>query len=177
MVTLAALIPSTQIHCCLQQRSAAQEPQWIPAIHRFHYSQQLVKYISAFLSLKILWTMRLNIKSAIGFPSGYINSLTHQHVSLMESYNDSLSWGGFNVSWQYRAVCYTQRTSYFQASSSTNQVCTGTEILSGSQMLLLCHSGGSLLHPGLNMLLDLEKEKKTYFFSSINEHINSPIWE
>lgn len=37
--------------------------------------------------------MRLNIKSAIGFPFGYINSLTHQHVFLMESYNDSLSWG------------------------------------------------------------------------------------
>lgn len=31
-------------------------------------------------------------------------------------------------------------------------------------MLLLCHAGGSLLHPGLNTLLDLEKEKNINFF-------------
>lgn len=65
---------------------------------------------------------------------------------------------------------------YFQAPSTTNHVCTGNVIFSGSQMLLLCHSGGSLLHPGLNVLLDLEKEKKKIlFFSSIHQHINSPI--
>lgn len=37
--------------------------------------------------------MGLNLKSAIGFPFGYINFLTHQPFFLMESYNDSLSWG------------------------------------------------------------------------------------
>ena len=51
---------------------------------------------------------------------------------------------------------------YFQASSTTNQVCTGTAIFSGSQMLLLCHSRGSLLRPGLKILLDLEKEKNNF---------------
>lgn len=77
MVTLPALIPSTQIHCCLQHRLAVQRLHQIPATQRFNYLQPLVIYIPVLISLKILGTMGLNLKSAIGFPLGYIHfSLT-----------------------------------------------------------------------------------------------------
>ena len=74
MVTLPALIPRTQIHCCLQQILAVKILQ-IPATHRFHYTQLRVKYIPVFISLKILRIIGLNLKSAIDFPLGYINFL------------------------------------------------------------------------------------------------------